>query len=234
MLKKAFGFAFIAISFLTLVSLGFWQLDRLQWKNNIIAQLETEYAKDPMQHRLEFSDLQNENIRYGHIRGKFDYSKQILVGPKTHEDQIGYDAIIPMNFKNGKSVLVNMGWVKGEKREDIKTPTPRGYIVVTGISRKPDQNKHTPDNSPENNVWTKLDINQIAEVKKISNVAPVIFYAKTVSLTLKEFKMLEDNWFPNNKHRQYAIFWFSAAGILLMLVGFYYFLQRKRNKQPSS
>ena len=229
MLKNVLGFILVAISFLTFIFLGFWQVERLEWKNKIIAQLETEYAKNPMDFRLGFDDLKKQDIQQGHIKGKFDYSKQILMGPKKQDEQIGYDVIIPMTLREKKTVLVNMGWIKGEKREDIKTPTPRDRIVLTGITRKPDWNRHTPNNSPTNNIWTKLDIDQIAAAKNIKNIAPVIFYAKTASVPFNEFKMMEDNWYPRNKHRQYALFWFSAAGILLVLVGFYFFLQRKKN-----
>lgn len=208
--------------------MGNWQLQRAEWKNNIITQLESEYAKNPMDYRLEFSDLQNLDIQQGHIRGQFDYSKQMLFGPKKLNETIGYDVIIPMNLKNG-TVLVNMGWVKGENRKEIKTTSPRGNIMLTGISRKPDWNKFTPNNSPENDIWTKFDINEIAKAKEIKKIAPVIFYTKSAPLEFKALKMLEENWLTRNKHMQYAIFWFSMAGILLILVSIYFLKQRKQH-----
>jgi surfeit locus 1 family protein len=230
MIKKLIAVFLVVGSFLTLCSLGYWQLQRAEWKENIIAQLQAEYAKDPMDYPLEFSDLQNTAIQHGHIRGKFDYDKHMLFGPKKMGDDIGYHAVIPMALKNG-IVLVNMGWIKGEKRQDIQIPTPRGYIVLTGIARKPDWNRFTPDNSPENNSWTKLDIEQIAKAQNLEKVAPVIFYAKTASLTLEPYKMMEETWFPRNKHSQYALFWFSMAGILLVLVGFYFFKNKQETKR---
>lgn len=229
MIKNIIGVVIFLAALGTLCALGTWQLQRAEWKKNIITQLETEYAKDPMKYRLEFDDLKNTAIQSGNIRGQFNYDKQILVGPKKIEDDIGYDVLIPMELTKGGHVLVNMGWVKGEKREEIKTPSPRGYIVVRGISRKPEWNSFTPNNSPANNVWTKLDIDQIAKAKTLEKVAPVIFYAKSASLTLKEFKMLEDGWFPRNKHMQYALFWFSMAGVLIIIFGLYIYKKKTKN-----
>lgn len=233
MIKKFIALVLVTGAFITLCLLGHWQLERAQWKNEIITQLESEYAKDPMQHRLRFDDLKNTNIQHGSLRGKFDYSKQMLFGPKKNPDrsseEIGFDVLIPMQLKQG-SVLVNMGWVQGENREEIETPAPRGFIVLTGIARAPDWNKFTPNNSPEHNIWTKLDIEQIADSQNIQPIAHAIFYARSASVPFKDFKMMEENWFPRNKHIQYAIFWFSMAGILLILVGIFFLKNRKTSK----
>lgn len=227
MIKKFIALALISAAFITLCFLGHWQLERAQWKNNIIAQLESEYAKDPMQYRLTFKNLQNTNIQHGSIRGKFDGNKTMLFGPKKNNEEIGFDVLIPMRLKKG-NVLVNLGWIKGEKRNDIKLPVPRGYVVLTGIARQPDWNRFTPDNSPKNNIWTKLDIEKIAQAQNIEQIAPVIFYARSASVTFNNLKMMEENWLPRNKHMQYVIFWFSMAGILLILIGIILFKQRKK------
>lgn len=218
MIKNFIALGLVLLGFIILCFLGNWQLDRAKWKTGIITQLETEYAKDPMLHPFTFAALQNTNIQHGYIRGHFDYKKQILVGPKTYDSAIGYDLIIPIALLKGGNILVNMGWVKGDKRDDVKVPRPRGTITLTGIARAPDWNSFTPNNSAENNSWTKLDINQIATAQNIKKIAPVIFYTKTAPPDFKDLKMLEDNWMPRNKHMQYAMFWFSMAGILLIIV----------------
>lgn len=227
MIKNIIAFSVVLIGFITLCLLGNWQLNRAMWKNDIISQLETQYAKDPMQYLLSFKALQDTNIQQGHIRGTFNYKKQILMGPKTYDSAIGYDVLIPMALTGGGNVLVNMGWIKGDKRDDITTPAPRGTIIVTGISRAPDWNRFTPNNSAENNIWTKLDIQQIATAKKIEQIAPVIFYAKTATPEFRALSMMKENWMPRNKHMQYASFWFSMAGILLIFALIILYKSRK-------
>jgi surfeit locus 1 family protein len=229
MIKNIVAFSLVVLSFITLCSLGVWQLQRAQWKGDIITQLEKEYAKNPMAHRLLFDDLKKEKIQQGHIRGRFDYSNKMLFGPKTKNDAIGYDVLIPMNLERGGVILVNLGWAEGDKKQDIRIETPPRTIVVTGIARKPDWNRFTPNNSPKNNIWTKLDISQIADAKNIDNIAPSIFYAKSSLPKFNSLKTLEDQWFPRDKHIQYATFWFAMAIMLLSLVGIFFVKQRKRN-----
>ncbi len=229
MIKNIIGGIVILSSLIVLCALGNWQLQRAKWKENIIEKLESEYAKNPTEHRLEFSNLQNPMIQYGHIRGKFDYSKQMLFGPKKHEENIGYDVLIPMALTKGGNVLVNMGWVKGENRDDIKIPSLKGYITITGIARLPEWNSFTPNNSPENNIWTKLDLEQIESAKNIKTLAPVIFFAEKASVTFTDFIMQTERWMPRNKHRQYALFWFSMAGILLIITGIFIFRYKNKN-----
>lgn len=223
MIKKIISlFCFISALGI-LLSLGYWQVQRLAWKTEIIEQLENEYAKDPIANRLSLTSLQNEQIQYGSVKGRFDYTKEIRVGPKPHDGKIGYLVITPMKV-NGGHLLINRGWLE---EGDIKTGQPRGHIVVTGIFRKPDWNSFTPENSPENNIWTKLDIEQIARVKNIKNIAPVMLYAESASKPFDNLILQSERWFPRNKHKQYAIFWFSMAGVLLGIFGIYSWQKRR-------
>ena len=217
MLKKIISGILFLGALSVLLSLGYWQVQRLAWKTEIIEQLESEYAKDALANRLNFKNLQDEKIQYGSVRGRFDYKQEILVGPKPHDGKIGYLVVTPLKI-NGGTILVNRGWIEGEQAE---TSQPSGNITITGIFRKPDWNSFTPDNSPTNNVWTKLDIQQIAQAKNINNVAPVMLYAESATKSFAPIVMQSERWMPRNKHKQYAIFWFSMAGVLLGVFGFY-------------
>lgn len=222
-MKSVLTFLLFIAALGTLLSLGYWQVQRLAWKTEIIEQLESEYAKDPLQNRLAFKDLTTDRIQYGSVRGRFDYSKEILVGPKPHDGKIGYLVITPLQLTGG-NIFVNRGWIENNKEGNAK---PRSNVRVTGIFRKPDWNRFTPENSPENDVWTKLDLEQIAEAKNVLNPAPVLLYAESASKSFGALAMQKQQWFPRNKHKQYAIFWFSMAGILCVIFGLFC-LQQKR------
>jgi surfeit locus 1 family protein len=206
--------------------LGTWQIKRLTWKEDIISTLETEYAKDPAQNLYSFTDLQQDDaVRYGSIEGVFDYKKEILVGPKTYEGDIGFHILTPLDMGQGQHILVNRGWIGEDRTDEIMNP--QGRVLVIGLIRAPDWNAFTPDNSPENNVWTKLDINQIARAKNIETIAPLIMYAESASEPFGRVVMTEQRWLPRNKHKQYAIFWFSMAFILLVIFGLFVRQQKK-------
>ena len=211
----------ITVAFLTLCALGTWQLQRLEWKENIIAQLDSEYAQNSDQSLLHFEDLSTAKLRYGNVRGRFDYTKEILVGPVSHDGKIGYRVVTPIKLQTGGSLLVQRGWIDQNSQDRLKATHPKGNITVTGIFRQPDWNRFTPDNSPENNIWTKLDIKEIAEAKNINPIAPVILYAQKASKDFQGLIMQQQKWYPRNKHKQYALFWFTMAFVLLGICGFY-------------
>lgn len=203
MLKKIIGaIAFFAI-FSTLIYLGVWQLQRLTWKTQIIQSLELEYAKNPLEHNFTFKELTslgNETLplKNGHVIGKFIHDKEIYLGPKTENSLIGYHIITPLKLAQGY-ILINRGWIAESDMEHDSLPQPQGIQIISGLIRKPDWNRFTPQNSPSNNIWMRPDINQIAESMALSPVAPVMLYQQATP------------WYPRNKHQQYALFWLTLA-----------------------
>ena len=225
-LKNCVAGALFISAFFTLLSLGFWQLDRLAWKKNIIDQLEAIYAQDAAENMYQFDDLKVEGesdtpILYGSLRGRFDYSKEILAGPKTFNKQISYQVITPLKLNTGGHVLVSRGYITVGNKDKITDTHLGGSVTVSGLIRKPDWTRFTPKNSPENDVWSRLDIAEIAAFQDIENIAPVILYAEESSLTFPHITMQSQKWMPRNKHAQYAIFWFTMAFVMLGVFGFY-------------
>lgn len=236
-MKKFIAACFIFMGVAILITLGAWQLDRLNWKNNIIEALESEYAKNPENHPYDYERLNALkdplDIRYGMTRGKFDYNKEILLGPKPHEGEIGYLVITPLNIRTGGVVLVNRGWIAIADKDNINQTHNSKIMNIIGVFRKPDWNDFTPENSPENDIWTKLDINNIAEAKGIENPAPVILYMERASENFAPIIPQVEKWKPRNKHLQYAIFWFTMAGALLGVFGIFIYSNRQKNKRIS-
>lgn len=218
---------------MTLISLGLWQLNRLTWKTDIINQLEAIYAKDATSSFYQFNDLkaaieqEDITILYGSLRGRFDYNKEILAGPKTFNKQISYQVITPLKLNKGGHVLVSRGYITVGNKDKIEQTHRSGNITVSGLIRQPDWTKFTPKNNPENNVWSRLDINEIASAKNIQKVAPVMMYAETISAEVPHLTLQEEKWTPRNKHKQYALFWFTMAGIMIGLFGYFAYTRAK-------
>jgi surfeit locus 1 family protein len=222
--RKFFIITTLCGVFITLIALGTWQVQRLSWKNSIIQQLEAVYAQDSSKNIFSFNDL---NIRddevpilYGTIKGSFYYDKEILVGPRPFEGEIGYYVITPLKIDKGH-VFVHRGFIRVDNKDQISETHKNRSVRVSGLFRKPDWNRFTPDNSPENDIWTKLDLDQIAEAKSIETYAPVLLYAEEISASHPLLKLQQGRWIPRNKHRQYAIFWFSMAIIFAVLIFIY-------------
>lgn len=230
-MKKIISILIFGSAFVILMGLGSWQIQRLTWKNNLIAQLNQAYAHgEKILYDFEdFKIVDNDlPILYGAVQGRFDYGREILLGPRPFDGAVGYNLITPLNLERGGVILVNRGFLSADKIEDIAQTHIKGVIKISGLIRAPDWNSFTPDNSPENNVWTKLDIAQIAQAKDIQNIAPLILYAEKSSPEFSALKMNEEKWMPRNKHLQYAFFWFSMAGVLCGVFGLYAYQRRQK------
>ncbi|AFZ81365.1 hypothetical protein BEWA_007740 [Theileria equi strain WA] len=138
----------------TFLYLGFWQLKRREWKTQLLSQREKslnsprvriDSFKDVSKHFVP-SDVpynpnaveNKEHVLYRQVEahGVLDTNKWLLVGPRqslthTRGDQAGYYVIYPLRFRDGSSVLVNMGWLKGSDVFSMRT-TPE-WITVRGI-----------------------------------------------------------------------------------------------------
>lgn len=206
---------------LVMVTLGIWQVQRMEWKQGVIHELDTLY-ETVTPHQFSYQELINahsggETLLYGTIAGTPLIPKQMLFGPKPHEGNIGYHVVTPVAINGDKNatILVQRGFIQHDEApaiENIKAPQS---VTFTGIIRKPDWNKYTPNNSPENGIWSKLDIEEIGRYQELENIAPYILYTARTQPPFDEVTPLSERWYPRNKHKQYAIFWFSMAAIFL-------------------
>ena len=205
MIRKITGFILFLIVLTSLLILGFWQIQRLEWKSSIIEKLDEEYANNPQEQLFTFDALNalqhiEQPIKYGSVKGRYLGQHTIYLGPKSQDRVIGYHVITPLKVKNGV-ILVNRGFTPQKDGQIEKLDLPKGLTQVSGLIRKPDWNRFTPENSPKNNIWIRPDIAQIAKAKNLEKIAPVMVYEGG------------KKWYPRNKHMQYAIFWLSLAAI---------------------
>ncbi len=220
-MKKIITIIIIIGAVLTLSFLGTWQVQRLNWKKGIIADLEVEYQKDPTQNTYDYEtlkELENEEvpILFGSIRGRFLIDKEIFLKPKTYEGKVGAHVIQPFKLIDKGTVLVNRGWIANEDIEAYENRNAN-LQIITGIFRKPDWNKFTSNNRPDLEIWTKPDIVEIATHFKVQDIVPVMLYASTIKNN-ESLVMQDDRWYPRNKHLQYAIFWYGMIIVLLILL----------------
>lgn len=220
-----------------LIALGSWQMQRLEWKEGMIAALEKDYedlesgrVSFVSPERLSALSAQDQPIAVGKLRGSFLREDAILVGPKPDDGRIGYELLIPLTFDDGHTIIVNTGWVDAIWKDDLQSRLvllPQDSVTVTGILRKPDWNRFTSKNSPANDLWFRADAEEIAEAKNLNNAYPFLIYATGINPPLHDVKPIEERWLPRNKHLQYALFWFSMAATLVAVYGFYWRSRRK-------
>ncbi len=215
-LPLIFGLAGAAV----LIWLGVWQMQRLEWKEGILAQIETRIAAAPVALPERF-DPEADRYLPVTVTGQFgDGALRVLVSRK--QVGAGYLVISPFETEGGRRILVDRGFIR---QGDALSDPPEGALTVTGNLHWPDdRNSSTPENDVDGNTWFARDLGQMAEVL---DTEPVLLVARTLSQPEAAVTPLPvDTAHIPNDHLQYAITWFSLAAIWLGMTAFYIFRGR--------
>ena len=207
---------FAVIGFVILCGLGAWQLERLAWKQKLIADLNARVGVEP-QPLPAVPEQERDEFRRVRVRVQFAQGGQALVytpGSALRPDMsgAGYWVMAPAKSERG-TIVINRGYVAPEARGNIGTP-PSGDVEIVGALRWPEEGgAFTPPDEPANNVWYRRDPAAIAAAKNWGPVAP--FYIEQDSPQLAGAPRAGPLVvkLPNN-HLQYAITWFGLAGAL--------------------
>lgn len=150
-------------------ALGTWQIQRLEWKTNLIAKYEDRLVKPPLPlpPSVDPDAISEFDYRRVHATGRFRHDQEMLIGPRMREGQDGFFVVTPLERGNGQStVLVNRGWIAKKLRDqkDRVLGVPQGEVTVEGLLREPlKKNMFTPDNKPEEGKFYFPDVKQMAE-----------------------------------------------------------------------
>lgn len=203
-----------------LMKLGFWQLERLHWKQGLVAQIEAQKTVDPSTVSLvPLLDNPEDQFHRGFLRGVWMQGKNVKVGPHMREGELGYWLVTPFVLADGTAVIVNRGWVPGTMINLLLDGTPpKGIVTLHGVLRIPETGA-----SPvgiDNRDWHKLDAEAIARASGIALPARMaVFMESSVPADEASLKPAPIIAQLRNEHLNYAIFWFGMA---VLLAGIYY------------
>lgn len=210
-----FGLVGVAI----LVGLGVWQMQRLAWKEGVLADIEARIAADPVA-LPDAPDPQADRYLPVRVTGQLG-TKALRVLVSQKQVGAGYRVISALDTGD-RRILLDRGFVKVEAT--IPAP-PEGEVTVTGNLHWPDdRNSSTPENNVEDNTWFARDLPQMAEVL---GTEPLLVVARDTSFSDAPITPLPvDTGHIPNDHLEYALTWFSLAAIWGVMTG--YFLWRTR------
>ena len=210
-------------------ALGIWQVERLVWKNGLIAAVEarsTAAPTDPVADGTwENFDPDRDEYRQVSVSGVFDPTAEALVQAVTAYGG-GFWVMTPLHLADGRSILVNRGFVPPENRApDTRNPLPAGQVTVTGLLRQTEPDGgFLRSNDPTSDRWFSRDVAAIASAEGVANPAP-FFVDQQASGTGYPMGGLTVLSFSNN-HLVYALTWFALA--LMLLGAFGYMLWDRR------
>ncbi|KAK9480892.1 SURF1 family-domain-containing protein, partial [Lipomyces japonicus] len=217
-------------------SLCVWQIKRLKWKTDLVAEYENRLILPPLILPPRLNPEAAANLQYRKVmaKGKFRYDEEILVGPRMYEGEKGYAVITPFERENGTKILVNRGWIKESMADQSKRKLeamPQGNVVIEGLIKLPaKKNYFTPENRPDKNEYYYVDV---AEFARTTGSQPVVIEELFNYLNDESYvswELIADTGEPigrlpkidlRNNHFQYIATWFGvgvASTIMLVLM----------------
>lgn len=200
-----------AVAFSILIGLGVWQVQRLEWKRGLLAEVEAQAALPP-QPLPEDVDPGQWAFRRASVTGVFLHDREIVLRPRLRDGQAGVELVTPLRRVSGGVILINRGWLRDV---DLgKAERPLGTVAVSGLVRGGfKKGFFTPANDPDKGQWFWEDIG--AMTTGLDSVLPVILYAAE-----GDGKILKGGGgVPQlaNNHLSYAVFWFTMALVLIVI-----------------
>ncbi|WP_375359531.1 SURF1 family protein [Candidatus Tisiphia endosymbiont of Neophilaenus lineatus] len=217
------------LAFVILLSLGFWQIARLQEKELFLSSMKNNLNNPP----INIKALSGNKL-YAKIRanGYFLVGKNLhLYGRRSMStEKDGYYLVTPFQTDDNKIILVVLGWFAGRHKKNIDNIIDNS-MEITGVILPGERTKlFVLDNDVKNNVWFTLDLTQASDVLglKLEDFYLVMEGNNNRSDILKSLS-IENLLNVRNDHLEYAITWFALA-ISLAVIFVIYNLSKKEIK----
>lgn len=223
--------------FLVLIALGTWQVQRLAWKEELIARIDARIhaAPVPLQTVLNAQSA-GEDIEYRPVklRGRFDHAREQYF-LATHRGASGWHVYTPLETDAGDWIFVNRGFVPYDRRDPALRPEGQieDIVEITGLARSAPGEKPSiivPDNDPEGRTYYWKDLSAMRVSAGLPEVLPLFVDADDApnpgrlpegGVTLVSL--------PNN-HLQYAVTWYGLALALAGVLAFWIAGQRRARR----
>ncbi len=214
---------FFIAAMATTVGLGTWQVQRLEWKSGLIAEIEAAKTQSPLTvlpHTK--AELEAKEFYPVEVRGAWMGDTEFHITPRFFKGQLGYFLLTPLKLEDGRILLVNRGWIPAALKDLKSRPQTAisGEAEFLGLLRTGDErNGLTPENQPEKNIWFGRDTLAMAESAGLDNVVPAevdIVGAQS----MKHLPVPSDGSIRlRNDHLSYILTWYMIAlGILAIFI----------------
>ena len=213
-----------------LVGLCIWQVQRLAWKQDIIATLEARLAEAPVAMPTNFDPKTQEFSRvrimgrFGGDLGKHGFADAPLLTSRKFVGP-GYRVIQPFVLTDGRRIMVDRGFAPVETKNaggvaSRPTPAPDGVVEIVGALRWPEAGSGQAYGKNDN-VWTARNLPVMAQLFAAEEVLVVSETSTSVGEWPKADPIRAVN--VRNNHLEYAITWAALAIGWAVMTGFLIF-----------
>ncbi|MFN3643374.1 MAG: SURF1 family protein [Gemmobacter sp.] len=197
-----------------LVALGLWQVQRLAWKEAILADITARIEAEPVALPAVPDPAADRYLPVA-VAGRFA-GRDIRVLVSRKGDGAGYRVVAAYETEDGRRILIDRGFLP----EAAKTAPPAsGAAKVAGNLHWPDEvDGYTPPPDARSGIWFARDLPAMAAAL---GTEPVLVVAKAVEPAdpALDPMPLDTSGIPND-HLGYAVTWFGLAAVWLGMTAF--------------
>lgn len=230
-MKRLLFIGLTAIAFAILLSLGTWQVQRLQWKSALLQSIDARVAMPPAPLAdIERRWTETKDVDYwpAEALGRFEHAGEQHFFA-THKGHAGYYVYTPLRLADQRIIFVNRGFVPFDRKDASTRQSGQvaDTVMVVGLARNRLNEKPSwvvPDNDLAGNIYYWKDLDAMAQqlgFDPVDEVLPFFIDAGGApnpgGLPVGAVTIID---LPNN-HLQYAITWFGLAAALAGVFGFW-------------
>ena len=204
--------------FVVLVALGVWQVQRLQWKESVLADIGDRITGPPIS-VPEVPDPATDQFIPVSVNGSF-VGDTIRVLASRKIQGAGYRLVTAIE-SNGRRLLVDRGFAALDGRV---LPVADAIEIVGNLHWPDEVDSFTPEPDLSAGIWFARDVQKMAS---FLNAEPVLVVARSqVPADPNVTPMPVDSSGIPNDHLEYAITWFSLAIVWTAMTAYW----MRRNK----
>jgi surfeit locus 1 family protein len=210
---------------IVLLGLGSWQVQRLAWKEGILATI----AKSEAGPAQPLGDDAQPYTKV-QVEGHFLPDRVALYGSEVRDafgaPVIGAHQIVPLERPDGLPVLVDRGWLPANAEQTVRVPD--GAVSVEGYVRPPEPRSwFSAADDPARHRFFSLDPATIAAALGVGPVLKLTL----VALASGPDAGAANTTYPQpathlprppNDHFAYAVTWFSLAVVLVVMFAIWF------------
>ena len=215
----------IAAMVWVMVSLGFWQLDRLRQRRALNERITAQLAVAPVDlNQTALPDLpEYQPVR---LRGTYDFDQEIVLRNRAHQGSPGVRVLTPLRLAGTDvAVLVDRGWIPYEQAapaDRVAYQWPEGEVAVEGIVRPQQKREYAflpadpplSAEQPRVDAWFRIDVDQIQDQVPYTLLPYSVEAAEGAEPQRLPIGGYEID-LTEGPHLGYVIQWFAFAAILL-------------------
>ena len=209
-----------AFGLLLLLGLGTWQVQRLGWKEGLIAQRNAALAAAPAPLPRTLDEARALEFHPVRAHGQFLNDHELYLNAQSLRGDQGFHVIAPLRLDDGTILLVDRGFVPTDRQSPATRAAGEiaGPATVIGLLRLPEPpGWFTPANEPQKNSWFSIDLPAMAAAAGVGGALPFYIDAgKTPNPGGWPLGGQTITDLPNN-HLQYAITWYALAAALVVV-----------------